>query len=481
MAFWGVEVKPKKPFTLKFSDFKAPRLHLSQATLGRHFYESRTIVRCRVAESPIVHVCSLLPGTFENCSLDLFFDDDVTFSVKGPSSVYLVGYFDGVFDGNESGEDVEDDGYSDEEEEEGSDSMDSFIVSGDEDDDDDDEDDDWFGGENDTRVPNTGVTIEELPDDTEEPGKSLVPVKRSAKHSKGNGSAIVTPVSKTADPKQGAVVQSKQDTSFEDEDGFYVNCKQTDEESAGVDAVANEKEEQKAVNGSCAPADQSIADGSGSARKRKHNEASNEPHSKKKSAEVQMETPEPKSMPAKEDEMNTDPQKSKKKKKKKKKGKDSVEDLSVSPLAQANGSTPTPVKQSDAKEGELENDHPSSADSNKKGAVRKYPNGLQIENIKMGKPDGKQATPGKKVGMSYTGRLRSNEKFFDSNVGKKPFFFRLGVGEVIKGWDIGVNGMRVGDKRRLIVPPEMGYGSKGVPGIPPNSWLKFDVELVEVK
>lgn len=86
------------------------------------------------------------------------------------------------------------------------------------------------------------------------------------------------------------------------------------------------------------------------------------------------------------------------------------------------------------------------------------------------------------VAMKYIGKLKSNGKVFDSTVGKKAFEFRLGVGEVIKGWDVGVEGMRVGDKRRLTIPPQMAYGAKGVPGtIPGNAWLTFDVELVNVK
>jgi FK506-binding nuclear protein len=77
--------------------------------------------------------------------------------------------------------------------------------------------------------------------------------------------------------------------------------------------------------------------------------------------------------------------------------------------------------------------------------------------------------------MKYVGRLKSNGKVFDASKGA-PFTFRLGVGEVIKGWDIGVKGMRVGDKRKLIIPPDMAYGKKGAPGaIPPNAWLEFDI------
>ncbi|GBG74314.1 hypothetical protein CBR_g18725 [Chara braunii] len=113
--------------------------------------------------------------------------------------------------------------------------------------------------------------------------------------------------------------------------------------------------------------------------------------------------------------------------------------------------------------------------------VRQFPNGLEVRELKMGKPDGKLAKPGKTVLVNYIGKL-PNGKVFDSTVGKRPFAFRLGVGQVVKGWDIGVNGMRVGDKRQLRVPPSLGYGSQGVKGvIPPNSTLVFDVELVEVK
>ncbi|KAJ0981163.1 hypothetical protein J5N97_009418 [Dioscorea zingiberensis] len=98
----------------------------------------------------------------------------------------------------------------------------------------------------------------------------------------------------------------------------------------------------------------------------------------------------------------------------------------------------------------------------------------------MGQPDGKRASPGTKVSVQYIGRLK-NGKIFDSSVGGKPFKFRLGVGQVIKGWDVGINGMRVGDKRKLTIPPSMGYGNKNVGKIPANSWLVFDVELVNVQ
>ena len=99
-----------------------------------------------------------------------------------------------------------------------------------------------------------------------------------------------------------------------------------------------------------------------------------------------------------------------------------------------------------------------------------------------GRPDGKLAKAGKKVVMKYVGRLKSNGKVFDQTAGSKTFAFRLGVGEVIKGWDMGVEGMRIGGKRRLVIPAPLGYGKTGAGrDIPPNSTLLFDVEVVGAK
>jgi len=108
------------------------------------------------------------------------------------------------------------------------------------------------------------------------------------------------------------------------------------------------------------------------------------------------------------------------------------------------------------------------------------PSGLQYWDIKTG--TGAAAETGKTVEMEYTGWLTDGKKF-DSNAGSgHPFTVHLGAGEVIKGWDEGIVGMKVGGKRQLKIPPQLAYGEQGYPGaIPPSATLIFDVKLLGVK
>ncbi len=104
--------------------------------------------------------------------------------------------------------------------------------------------------------------------------------------------------------------------------------------------------------------------------------------------------------------------------------------------------------------------------------------GLSIVDLAIG--DGAEATAGQKVTVNYKGTLE-NGKEFDSSYGRAPFTFPLGQGQVIKGWDEGVAGMKVGGKRKLTIPSELGYGTRGAGGvIPPNATLIFEVELLEI-
>jgi FKBP-type peptidyl-prolyl cis-trans isomerase len=105
--------------------------------------------------------------------------------------------------------------------------------------------------------------------------------------------------------------------------------------------------------------------------------------------------------------------------------------------------------------------------------------GVSIEEMKVG--SGATATAGKVVSAHYTGRFPDGTKFDSSHDAAGPIEFELGAGKVIKGWDLGIEGMRVGGKRRLTVPPEFGYGALTNAPVPPNSTLVFEVELVAVK
>jgi len=115
------------------------------------------------------------------------------------------------------------------------------------------------------------------------------------------------------------------------------------------------------------------------------------------------------------------------------------------------------------------------------GETHTLPSGLRYQDLKVG--DGAEAARGKRVVVHYTGWLTNRKKFDSSLDRKKPFEFRLGAGEVIKGWDEGVAGMKVGGKRMLTIPPRLGYGAAGAGEgvIPPNATLLFEIELLEVK
>jgi peptidylprolyl isomerase len=114
------------------------------------------------------------------------------------------------------------------------------------------------------------------------------------------------------------------------------------------------------------------------------------------------------------------------------------------------------------------------------GQERTMPGGLKVTDIKVG--SGPMAESGNTIAVHYTGYLMDGTKF-DSSVDRgQPIVIKLGAGQVIKGWDEGLKGMRVGGKRKLVIPPAMGYGAQGYPPvIPPDATLQFDVELMDVK
>ena len=132
--------------------------------------------------------------------------------------------------------------------------------------------------------------------------------------------------------------------------------------------------------------------------------------------------------------------------------------------------TPTPVI--------INQQNQASSDANM-GNLITTADGLQMEDLIVG--TGQEAKSGDTVTVNYLGTLENGTKFDSSYDRNQPFTTQIGVGQVIKGWDEGIVGMKVGGKRKLIIPPSLGYGSQDMGSIPPNSTLIFEVELLQVK
>ena len=147
---------------------------------------------------------------------------------------------------------------------------------------------------------------------------------------------------------------------------------------------------------------------------------------------------------------------------------------------------PEPVQtessaQPEPKAGEKPGDKPKLADQ-VKPADTPPPTNEKLESKDLVPGKGAEAKTGDTVSVHYTGTLLDGKEFDSSKKHGQPFTFELGAGKVIKGWDQGVVGMKVGGKRKLTIPPSLAYGARGFPPvIPPNSTLNFEIELLEIK
>ncbi|XP_057511870.1 peptidyl-prolyl cis-trans isomerase FKBP43-like [Actinidia eriantha] len=589
MAFWGIEVKPGKPVTHTF-DRARGRLRISQATLGIGSAIQKSLVQCNVGNKSPVFLCALLPDKTESCHLDLEFEeaDQVIFSVIGPRSVYLTGYYLGggrpsnLKDDSESyGEDIantDTDGSThcaDEDEYE-----DSFIDDG-----------------NPEVFPPSPGSSDEVVDEEMLENKKAKKRKGSHKRLKKKYQSIESdddnnsqqiffvneckgvselesedddncPISTLC--KRVSTETSKTGNTKTEDDGSHAKT-----EGDGIhminlnsqaDAVDNEPERgPEQPNRSLLPSNKMGCENHTKSKKKRkertkegktlESDGVNHNNALKDHKSLQDKADDEKPATNKETDwflpttetLTENAAKPKKRRKETaaegksfegienynnvlgedqvkqnevgsaKSGKDhsirseldqkcsNMKGININSNQVADGDQPEDKnskkkkKKSKIREnkGNLGIDAPSlpleeNNRSNKgfegtnveikPSQGRTLSNGLIIEDIEMGKPDSKIAAPGKKIKVHYVGKLKENGQIFDSNIGKAPYKFRLGAEDVIDGWNLGLESMRVGGKRRLLIPPSMGYGSQGVgENIPPNSWLVFEVELVSVR
>ncbi|KAI4991415.1 peptidyl-prolyl cis-trans isomerase FKBP53-like [Hordeum vulgare subsp. vulgare] len=433
MAFWGVEVKPGKPYTHSYNPSHG-RLRICQATLGSCDAATRTVVQCIVGNKKPIILCSLNPKLAEMCHLEIELEevDEVLFSVLGQSSVHLSGYYlrpgsrghAGDEDSESYGEDV---GESDTDQDyEGSeDSYESDFID-----------------DGDTEVPEHNdvsnsmddgdicSTPNHLKQDSEKPARKVKKQRLLKKKHRVDSSA-----DKIADSPSKPAVRRKRgsifDSASEDEDFLAQSKEESLPTPVSLAKKTNGKVSEEIKPGNVTSNDEAKKQ-SNSGRKRKSDEINQDPASPMDVTEVNGS-----SVPKQESEI----------KKKSKKKKKSVE----------------------AEDGKHSNN------------IRTLVDGLVIEDLSAGNQDAKVASEGNKVYINYVGKLQDG-KTVHSNADEKPYKFKLGSEKVMRGWDLGITGMRVGEKRRLTIPPSLcDNGGKSAVEFPKDSTIIYEVELVKVR
>ncbi|OEL12749.1 Peptidyl-prolyl cis-trans isomerase FKBP53, partial [Dichanthelium oligosanthes] len=496
----GVEIKPGKPYTLTQNDYDG-RLRLTQATLGDEVGKGekgtgrkKCVLQCSVEDKDPVYLCAMVPEQSETCHLELEFDEEVTFSVIGQRSIHLAGYYvpdaygEDMSDsdsGSDSLQGSDEDGFLEDDDGNNMVMMDQMITDSEDDGSDyDSESDDEEMAYN-QRRGKSSVVIEEIQED-DKPSVGEVQRGSNKKQSRENGDKSQL---------QLVVRTPAESLESEDEDGFPVSFSESKKSSESVSKKKGGKdkeasnEDRKRKSGAITDRGDSSGDvkveNDGASKKKKKTKdkstAMDNGKVKKEGKEIKQQDSQAGPVSAQQkktkstsvSEAGADEQ-SAKKNNVHKDGEDVAAQEGNKKKNKKKKAQDTNRSENQSSTGLVE------SESKEPRQTRTFANGMIIQEMVLGKPDGKKATNGKKVAVRYVGKLK-NGTIFDSNVSGRPFEFRLGVGQVIKGWDVGVNGMRVGDKRRLTIPPSMGYGSDRVGKIPQNSTLIFDVELVNVK
>merc|ERR1711953_1026683 len=458
--FWGVVLKPEKRYEQAVED----PFHISKACLEptsiKDGKNSITSVYIEVDDEEFL-LCNLSDKVL-NESLDLNFNtgDKLVFKTSGPGVIHLTGYNVEVPD--------EDDEFDYEGESEEEESEEESV----------DEAPQLVNGKkrkmNDslTDVPNKKKEklspLDKLLADAKKakPGDKKEEVKKAAEMQKKIAQAMAKREEESDDDDDDDE-DGEEEESDDDDDLLDGEAEEGDEDEEDGEEEEEEESEDEEMETDAKPQI------NGSPKKQMNGEAK-------------------KATPEKSPQSTPDSGDKKKKKKNKKKNKNKNKDAEATTEA---GDAKTPAKDQKAKTeqktpAKAEQKTPAKAEQKTPGKdAKKTPGGktpkrtlkggIQVEDLKEG--NGPEAKRGKMVGMYYEGKLKSNGKTFDKNLGGKPFKFRLGAGEVIKGWDVGVDGMKVGGKRRLTIPASFAYGKQGAaPEIPPNATLVFDVECKAV-
>nr|ACG24189.1 FK506-binding protein 39 kDa [Zea mays] len=444
MAFWGVEVKPGKPYThIHHADHG--RLRICQATLGNCDAAARTVLQCNVGNKIPIKLCSLNPKLAETCHLEVEFEevDDVIFSVIGHSSIHLSGYYVCASNRSNVGDDEsesygEDIGHSstDEEHDTSEDSYESDFIddrevplsekygSGSIDDSDDEctqrchrqkAEKTTQNAERRRRLKKHQVGSTDYDDDDTPVMKHVA--KRCAPKISDSGDDD-TPVTKPVVKRRASIFDSDSD----EDDNVPISL------ALGKKGNAKVAEETEHQNGQ--------ANGI----------------TKKRIIDV------------------------------KKRKQSSISEDPASSMDMTDANAPSVSKQVDEikKKSKKKMRNQSGENNEKQSNIRTLDDGLVVEYLSMGNNDAKVASDGCKVYIKYVGMLKDG-KIVESNVSEKPYKFKLGAGKVIRGWDVGIHGMRVGEKRKLTVPPSMLSGGKSVGEVPENSSVIYEIELVKVK
>ena len=422
-SFYGVVVKPGRKSVWEPNKERSNKLHLSNATLGANARKGERVrLRCRRADEgkTDIYLCSLLGGSAETSSLDVIFDEYVEISVEGETEVHVTGYTVLLDESRDLSEE-----YSDSDLDVNGVRMIRNNAESDSDDLDDDEYSDSYDDE----------------DDVEDYlNRAAAMVDEDDSSFSGGSDSESTPASQDSSSLEEMPVEQARALAKKREEPDYIIEEITEEGKAGQGGRKGKKGAEEAGKG------QKPQKGKGSKRPASEDLAS--PKKKEKAARKADE----KAAPARQEASSSG---------------------SKAGESQASAATPDGGK---GKKGKAAAKEPAQSGAQ----VQRFPSGLEIIKTASGKAGGKLAAPGKRVFCHYVGRLKKTGKIFDKTK-NKPFSFRLGVGEVIQGWDIGIKGMRVGDKRRITIPPKLGYGDKTTGPIPKNSTLVFDVELVDVR